>query len=289
MDKEINVRGIVRPEISIQGNVTPTISFRGEVQKSSGAGGGMIIKTTAEWAALPEYKSLKGIWYIYSDFLQETDPDTGEVKNVPRGKIGDGVSYVEDLPFEGYPPILVDDLSTSVQVGGIDSGIIFDKGTLLEKIFRDMLNPLAYPTLTNPSLVLIPSGSLLLENGTSKMETITAMFSRGSINPAYGTSGYRSGEVQHYRINSGNAQDSNVFEVALDQLHNSFVGNASYAAGEQPKDSHGDDYDSPLPAGNVNSPALTYEFVNALWANISNASEITKCPLVSVSAKQSIY
>ena len=288
-NREVIVRGRVQTVGSVVGRVRSLVNVRGEVQKTSGIGTGMIIKTKEEWAELPEFKSIKGFWYIYSNWDQEVNPETGELMDVPRGKIGDGIHYVEELPFEGYPPILVDDLLTSIQVGGVDSGINYDKGTLLEKIFRDMLSPLLYPTLINPSLVLQPGGTTLLEKGTSRMETITAVFNRGSISPAYGTSGYRSGEVQSYRLNGGNIQNEGIFEVALDQLHNTFVGTASYAAGEQPKDSSGADYDEPLPAGSVNSSTLTYEFVNAIWANESNAAVIAKCPLVSITDRVKIF
>lgn len=288
-ENEVHFRAVIQPAIQFGAKISPTGRVRGEAQKCVGGGGGMVIKTKEEWAELPTFKSVKDIWYIYSNAMQEEDPDTGVIKDVPWAKIGDGVNYVEDLPFEGYPPILVQDLLTSVQIGGVDSGITYDKGTLLEKIFRDMLSPLLYPTLTNPSLTLQPSGDLLLERGTSKMETITALFDRGSINPAYGTSGYRSGEVQSYKINNGNVQTSNVFEVALDQIHNTFTGTATYAEGEQPKDSAGDDYDSPLPAGSVDSTTLVYEFVNAIWSNEADPIVIAKCPLVSITAKQKIF
>jgi len=286
-ENEVHFRAVIQPAIQFGARISPTGRVRGEAQKGTGTGGGMVIKTKEEWAELPTFKSAKGIWYIYSNWDQEEDPETHEIKDVPRAKIGDGVNYVVDLPFEGYPPVLLDNLFTSVQVGGVDSGISYDKGTLLEKIFRDMLSPLLYPTLTNPSLVLQPGGSTLLEKGTSKSEIITAVFDRGSINPAYGTSGYRSGEVQGFKINSGNVQVSNIFTVALDQLHNTFVGTANYAEGEQPKDSAGNDYDQPLPAGSVNSSALVYEFVNAIWSNESTT--MAKCPLVSITERQKIF
>lgn len=278
MNDEITVRGIVRPEISI----------RGEVQKGVG-GGGIVMKTKEEWALLPTFRSAKGCIYVYTNWYIEIDPETGEEKWTPRIKIGDGVNYVEDLQFEGYPPIIVEELLTSIKVGGVNSGVTYDQGTLIETILRDMLSPLMYPTLTNPSLSLSSSAGLLFEKGTSTMETITANFNRGSIDPAYGTSGYRSGEVQSYKINNGNIQDSNVFTVALDQTHNTFVGTANYAEGEQPKDSAHHDYDEPLPAGSVDSPTLTYEFVNAIWANDTSAENISKCGLISISAKQKTF
>lgn len=99
MDNELNVRGVVRPEVSIKGSVVPSISLRGEIQKGIGGGAGVIMKTKAEWALLPTLKSHKGVFYVYTDYRQEEDPETHKIINIPRMKIGDGMSYVVDLPF----------------------------------------------------------------------------------------------------------------------------------------------------------------------------------------------
>lgn len=97
--KEINIRGHVQPEITMKGKVTPSISFKGEIQKGSGSGAGVIMKTKAEWAMLPTLMSHKGVFYVYTDYRQEEDPETHEIINIPRMKIGDGMTYVIDLPF----------------------------------------------------------------------------------------------------------------------------------------------------------------------------------------------
>jgi len=99
MDNELNVRGIVRPEISIEGHVVPAISLRGEIQKGSGVGGGVVMHTKAEWSELPRVLAKKGVFYVYTDYRQEENPETHEIVNIPAMKIGDGMSYVVDLPF----------------------------------------------------------------------------------------------------------------------------------------------------------------------------------------------
>ena len=93
---------------------------------------------------------------------------------------------------------LQDDLTTSVTVGGITSGTTYEEGTSLETIFREMLNPVEYPTLTNPSATLSATGAKLLETGATLDTTMTLTLNRGSISPAYGTSGYRSGPCGTY-------------------------------------------------------------------------------------------
>ena len=177
------------------------------------------------------------------------------------------------------------DLTTSVEVGGIASGTKYEEGTSLENIFRDMLNPTAYPTLTNPSATLSATGAKLLETGATLSTVMTVAFNRGSISPAYGTSGYRSGEAIGYSLNGGTSQAGNTFNVTVDSSQLAYQASVSYAAGEQPKDSIGENYDSPLAAGSVNSNTITYEFVDAIWANTAAISAIAKLALVSKSAK----
>ena len=179
---------------------------------------------------------------------------------------------------------LEDDLTTSVTVGGIRSGTTYEEGTTLEKLFRDMLNPVAYPTLTNPSASLTATGAKLLEVGSTLSTTFTITFNRGSINPAYGTSGYRAGEATAYTFD-GETKASNQFTRIVDATKTSYQGSVSYAQGEQPKDSTGANYNTPLPAGSVNSSVVNYEFVNAMYANISNIASVAKLSLVRKNAK----
>ena len=200
----------------------------------------------------------------------------------------DGVDYDLYAPNGGGgggSSELEDDLTTSVTVGGIASGTTYEAGTPLETLFRDMLNPVAYPTLTNPSASLTATGAKLLETGATLNVTFTLAFNRGSINPAYGTSGYRSGVATSYTLD-GVTQATNTFAKTITSAKTSYQGSVAYEAGEQPKDSTGKDYQSPLPAGSVNSSTVNYEFVDAMWSNVASIASITKMSLVSKSAKQ---
>lgn len=84
----------------IRGIVQSELTLRGEVQKSDGSiYVAVISKTKAEWAQVPQMMSVNRVLYVYSDYRQEEDPVTHKIINIPRIKIGDGVSYVADLPF----------------------------------------------------------------------------------------------------------------------------------------------------------------------------------------------
>ena len=57
--------------------------------------------TEAEWNAQQTLLTAEGALYIYSDHTKVIDPTTGEVTVIPAIKIGDGVSYLSQLPFIG--------------------------------------------------------------------------------------------------------------------------------------------------------------------------------------------
>ena len=215
---------------------------------------------------------INGYFYICQEVTPETDPKTYEwVKK-----------SVQDMGGTGE---LSDVLNVTKAAGGIQVGATYNAGTIFEKLWRDLLNPLEYPTFTAPSASISATGAKILEVGDTLETTITATFNRGSITPAYGTSGYRAGAAETYSLNGGTAQIGNTFTQTVNESNKSFTVTIAYAAGEQPKDSSGADYDAPLPAGTATSSALTYEFVNALWANTASIATVAKLDLVSKSAK----
>lgn len=181
---------------------------------------------------------------------------------------------------------ITEPINAAIAVGGITAGTQYPAGTPMEDIFSDLLEPTLYPTLTAPSASLSATGSKLLEKGATLAVTFTASFNRGSISPAYGTDGYRAGEATGYSLNDGESQASGTWNETVSESQTSYKASVSYDAGEQPKDSKGNDYQSPLPAGSVNTNTISYEFVNAIWANTVDISTIAKLSLTSKSAKQ---
>lgn len=181
---------------------------------------------------------------------------------------------------------LTESITVAVDVGGISAGTTYEVGTPIEDIISDLLSPTLYPSFTAPSASLSGSGSKLLETGATLAVTLTATFNRGTINPAYGTSGYRAGAATGYTLNSGTEQEENTWSETVTASNRQFSASVAYAQGEQPKDSNGGNYDSPLPAGSVNTPQLKYEFVDAMWANTSNIATVAKLSLISKSTKQ---
>ena len=183
---------------------------------------------------------------------------------------------------------LKDDLTATIGAGGIKIGDAFIKGEELESLWRRLLNPVTQPKITEPSVVLTPSGSTLLEKGEEKGVTLIIKPHRGTINPPNGTSGYRAGDILQYKIN-GEDNPADIVNVVVNESNALFIASVEFGPGEQPKDSAGNDYGEPYAGGFVNSDPVKYEFVEVLWSNASDILNITKEPLISKSAKSKIF
>jgi hypothetical protein len=212
-----------------------------------------------------------------------------ELENLEEGHI---MAYNEEtkcfnnmeLPDSGGS--LVDDLDVAVDVGGIHAGTTYEAGTNIEDVLSDMLEPTLYPSFVDPTANISANpGNTLYETGSSQNVKFTITFNRGVIIPSYGTNGKRAGEAINYEMNTSETpQSSNVFSETITESGN-YNGKVNYEAGEQPKDSKGNDYKSPLPAGHVFSNTIHFEFVDAIWANTGSIANVTKQTLVSKSAK----
>ena len=178
-----------------------------------------------------------------------------------------------------------EDLIVECEQGDYKPNDQINEGTSLLTIIKKMLTKTYYPSFTNPSASIAATGSKLLECGSILNTTFTVTFNQGTINPAYGTNGKRAGAANGYSLNGGTSQITNTFNENISEsgaLTWSAV--VTYDQGPQPKDSHGENYNSPLPAGSVTTNQIKYEFVNALYANTSNISTVSKLSLVSKSS-----
>lgn len=193
---------------------------------------------------------------------------------------GPGGSYQNDSPV-------------AKTVGGINTGETF---FMDEKTFADtmakMFYPVEYPSLSNPDNTINTASSKIQEIGNVIDFTITTTFSRGSINPAYGTSGYRSGLPTSYEYTgaqiagsqpSGAYSDNkNLTNYLILQGSQEWSSKVHYNMGEQPVDSEGHPYDSALPAGSTSFKTLSIEGVYPIFATTSSVSTDTKQPLYSM-------
>lgn len=224
--------------------------------------GSFVYNTEAEcWASTSTGGGGGGANYTFEDALDDDDNVIGWVAK----KDGNVIYEHTDNCCGGGSGELEQDITVSNPLGRYAMGDTISAGTSFETIFRALLTNVYYPTLTNPSMTFTYTMPTYAEVGTSiPARSATLTLNRGSINPQYtAESPYRSGEATNYAIASTGADteysDSSTSSgsFSVNSLSRSTKGTIkltatiSYAAGVQPKDSDGNDYDSPLPAGSV--------------------------------------
>lgn len=146
----------------------------------------------------------------------------------------------------------------AISLGGISAGYVMT-GKTYGQILQSLLVPTLYPALTAPSLGFTDNVAATFEVGSSQNITFTSTFSRGSISPAYGTSGYRSGlPTKYVYTGSGIAgsypstsltNNQSVTGYVILAGSNTWTSYAAYSAGDQPKDSAGNNYSTALASG----------------------------------------
>lgn len=177
-------------------------------------------------------------------------------------------------------------------LGGIPAGKTYAAGEDLETILRDMLYPLKYPTFTPPSLTLSQIGGLVYEIGSTPNVTFNTSVNRGKITPAYGTSGNRASAPTEFTLfkngvttNTTNATGT-FADVPVSNSTDTFTVKATFGEGEQPKDSHGGNYDVKYPETEITSNGVKFDFVYCVWSNQGDITTPTKEVARASSTKQ---
>ena len=209
---------------------------------------------------------------------------SGSTLDIDLSGLGGGGTYTNATPT------LVDFPNSDNP--SIPAGSTFDAVSFTEMMDL-MLYPTLNPTLTAPSNTFTMSPSGYKEIGeVIPTITLTAGFNRGSINPAYDTSGYRSGLPNTYVYTGTDTSDNSSTSLTDTETISSYTvlagaqswtGAVSYDAGEQPLDSDGNDYDSPLSAGTTSAITRTITGVYPVFATTSAIGTLTKQSLQSMS------
>jgi len=226
-----------------------------------------------------------------------------KINSITGLSINDGNNYVELIVTGGTNGdvwtyvngrmILTDSMSggiynglspTTCTVGGLPSGTNIS-GCTISCIIQDMLVPVQYPILSNPSNCFTAAGlSSLYEVGYVLKGEVSSAFNRGTISPAYGTSGYRSGLPNKYEYNMfGNTVDITSTDMCYDYSfpdHEITYGNniirnrVFYDEGEQPKDSRGCNYCSQLPAGCTSYSTININGIYPYYYGVYDAGNV---------------
>lgn len=164
----------------------------------------------------------------------------------------DGKISSDKMPTLNAAP----DGTTFYPVGALTDPTLL-QGKTAEEILLMMLYGIVNPTFTNPKLsIVLNDGMAQPIIGRPCQISGTLTFDRGTIEPAYGTSGYRAGTPKSYSINgleidtNSMSYDFTIEEIPTSNILTLFYG-VEYSEGEQPLNSIGQPFDLPFSAGSI--------------------------------------
>ena len=195
-----------------------------------------------------------------------------------------------DALSETYNTNMADDLATVVDFGGIPAGTTAAelKNKTWAELLDDLLFPTVYPTYS------APSASISLKSAYSSTQEVGAVapvasnfnvgFNAGEIKIAGKKQADRAGAMISGDVLYGT---SNVLPEKVVEGTMSYYYQVSHAEGAQPKDSKGNDYESPLAAGNVKSSAVTVKGYRPVYSGLVSTDSVTEDVIKGLTKKVS--
>lgn len=236
--------------------------------------------------------------------IHYTSGDTTDVALAKATSVLDGLMSKEDkVKLDGLSGNYASSLSSTVSTvetlgGGIVAGTTVAQltGKSYNEIFDTLIFPTVNPTFTNPSAnISLKTYSNTQEVGAVAPSTanFNVSFNAGSIMLAGTKQNNRAGaqdtESSKILYSSSKVEElpETVTSGAMDYYYR-----AVYAAGPQPKDSKGNDYQTPLAAGSVDSSKVTVTGYRPAYSGLVSTNNITQDVINSltktISAKKTI-
>lgn len=190
-----------------------------------------------------------------------------------------------------YKSVLSDDIATVNALGGIPAGTTVAqlKNKTFSQLFDELIFPTVNPTFENPTAYLSlksTSTPIIQEVGTTGASVPVAAsfnteYNPGAIKIAGVKKQQRGGDLQSDKsfIYINNDPASKEFPTEIPEGNIIYKYRAAYAQGPQPLDSKGNNYQTPLPAGIVDSAAIIVYGVYPYFTNKDNNSAFAKLAL----------
>lgn len=204
----------------------------------------------------------------------------------------DGLSKTVDLAeILKYKSALADDIATVNALGGIPAGTTVAqlKNKTFSQLFDELIFPTVNPTFENPIVFLsLKSIPTIQEVGTTGASvpvaaSFNAVYNPGAIKIAGVKKQNRAGDLKPNEsfIYINNAPASREFPTEIPEGSIIYRYRAAYAQGPQPLDSKGNKYQTPLPAGTVDSAPITIDGVYPYFTNKDNNEAFAKLALTT--------
>jgi hypothetical protein len=191
-----------------------------------------------------------------------------------------------------YKSALADDIATVNALGGIPAGTTVAqlKNKTFSQLFDELIFPTVNPTFENPiaslSLKSTSTIPIIQEVGTTGASVPVAAsfimgYNPGAIKIAGVKKQNRGGGLRQDEsfIYINNTPTNKKFPTEIPEGIITYKYRAAYAQGPQPLDSKGNNYQTPLSAGTVDSPAVTITGVYPYFTNKDNNAAFAKLPL----------
>lgn len=193
-----------------------------------------------------------------------------------------------------YKSALADNITTVNALGGIPAGTTVAqlKNKTFSQLFDELIFPTVNPTFNAPTAFLslrnTSTTPIIQEVGTTGAsvpvgESFNAGYDPGAIKIAGVKKQNRGGDLKANEsfIYINNAPASKKFPTEIPEGSIIYKYRAAYAQGPQPLDSKGNNYQTPLPAGTVDSAAVTIYGVYPYFTNKDNNEAFTKLALTT--------
>lgn len=212
----------------------------------------------------------------------------------------DASLYVKGVEATIFRPTVAADVKMPEDVGGLvaDTSAAALNGLNYNQLLTDLLFPTAYPSFTSPSLTSFTKSALTyVEVGDIINIIFTSTFNRGTITPAYGTSGYRSGLPNSYiytgtglagtKLSTSTTDSSTLYDYTVLIGNQSWTSKVAYDQGEQPYDNKGNVYSTPWDASISNIRTIIIEGVYPIYATLD--PDITTLASIGLYSMSSAY
>lgn len=215
---------------------------------------------------------------------------------IPREEMNDLIIQLDDIIKNGAKTSLDEAVTSDVTIGGITVGDTLDKGLGFTGFVKQLIVKTFFPTFTAPSFGLGHAEGGNIEVGTTLDVDLVFNYNRGSINPTWqgGTSLPYAGTAYAYRFYF---LDDSGFETvggpnyvipnySVKAGSNVFKADVLYNAGQQPKDSKGNDYAAPLAGGTSPKVQTAFNGYYATWYGPVSAVPGTPAAVRNLPGKQ---
>lgn len=195
-----------------------------------------------------------------------------------------------DALSETYNTNMADDLATVTDFGGIPAGTTAAqlKNKTWAELLDDLLFPTVYPTYVAPkaTIALKTAYSATQEVGAvaPTADNFTVSYNAGEIKIADTKQADRAGALTKGTILYGSSETlpEKVVEGTMTYYYQ-----AAHAEGPQPKDSKGNDYESPLAAGSVKSTGVSVKGYRPVYSGLVSSDVVTESVITSLTKKVS--